>query len=143
MLLVLSIFWFILSGQTELFFLTSGIISILAAIAIDRKLFDKQFLLLGFKFRWVKVGLIILKEIFVSSLTTTKLIWLNPSSINPCISWIECSSKQNRVLYANSITLTPGTMTIYIKDNKLLVHALNTQSLNELKNGLLEKKLVG
>ncbi len=40
-----------------------------------------------------------------------------------------------RVIYANSVTLTPGTITIDITGDCLVVHALNKQSLADMEDG--------
>ena len=43
-----------------------------------------------------------------------------------------------RVIYANSITLTPGTVTLDIRDNQVLVHAIDSESLAGLDDGAIE-----
>jgi len=45
------------------------------------------------------------------------------------------------VLYANSITLTPGTLSVDLDENELTVHALQKSSIDELKEGGMEKKI--
>jgi len=44
-------------------------------------------------------------------------------------------------ILANSITLTPGTMTVDIKGNQLLIHCLNKMYSNGLSDMHLEKML--
>ncbi|MCZ6914779.1 MAG: Na+/H+ antiporter subunit E, partial [Rickettsia endosymbiont of Ixodes persulcatus] len=41
----------------------------------------------------------------------------------------------------NSITLTPGTVTLDINNNMLLVHALNKSSITDLQRGIMIKKI--
>lgn len=43
-----------------------------------------------------------------------------------------------RVLVANSITLTPGTVTIDLVDNEYLVHAIHPRSVGALKGAALQ-----
>jgi multicomponent Na+:H+ antiporter subunit E len=45
------------------------------------------------------------------------------------------------VTYANSITLTPGTVTLSIEGNNLLVHALDLQFMNDLQEGEMDRRV--
>ena len=46
-----------------------------------------------------------------------------------------------RVIYANSITLTPGTLSTDLNRSEIEVHALEATSIKELKSGGMEKKI--
>ena len=46
-----------------------------------------------------------------------------------------------RVTYANSITLTPGTVTTKIKDNMFEVHALNSDFADDVRSNVMDKKV--
>ena len=46
-----------------------------------------------------------------------------------------------KVTYANSITLTPGTVTTKIKNNTFEVHALNTDFGNDVRSNEMDKKV--
>ncbi len=45
------------------------------------------------------------------------------------------------VIYANSITLTPGTLTIEVDQGDFFVHALCDSSLNELDIGEMDRRV--
>jgi multicomponent Na+:H+ antiporter subunit E len=45
------------------------------------------------------------------------------------------------VLLGNSVTLTPGTITVEINGNAFLVHAIDEAAAKDLTNGRLERKL--
>ena len=45
------------------------------------------------------------------------------------------------VLLGNSITLTPGTVTVEASSRELLVHAIDTDSSTDLRSGLLERNV--
>ena len=65
-----------------------------------------------------------------SAIAVVKVVW-NPSlPIRPGFDNIKTNLKTDasRVLYANSITLTPGTYTVDLEDDGLLVHSLVRQS---------------
>ena len=50
---------------------------------------------------------------------------------------------ESRVLYANSITLTPGTLSVDLEDGEITVHALQEASIEELKEAGMEEKITG
>jgi len=66
-----------------------------------------------------------------------KIIWSPDLKCTPAFEWIEGGSKDELalVVYGNSITLTPGTVTLDVKNGSLLVHALDKESLEDLKKG--------
>lgn len=72
------------------------------------------------------------------------LLTISPSpEIKPCIIKMHTSLKSQaaRVTLANSITLTPGTITISLEGNELLVHALNHDIARGLENSIFERIL--
>lgn len=77
----------------------------------------------------------LLKEMFVSSLKMAKIIWLNREQVQPVISWVEASTgnENTQAIEVNAITLTPGTMTLELKDNKILIHAINQEFFDEVE----------
>ena len=70
----------------------------------------------------------LIKEILKSNITVTKTI-LSPKKINVKQNMFDVplypKSEAAQVIFANSITLTPGTITVETEKNSLLVHALN------------------
>lgn len=84
------------------------------------------------------------KEIISSSITVARLIWLEPNKIKP--EYFAVSGKlPNRgfkVFYAHSITLTPGTISVAIKDQKIEICSMNKsfkmQDDNDMIKGIKE-----
>jgi len=74
--------------------------------------------------------LVLLKEIVVANFDVAYRVIHPKMPIKPGIVVIETDLKQNfaKLILANSITLTPGTFTLDIKDDKLLIHWINVQS---------------
>lgn len=72
-----------------------------------------------FYFPWL------IKEMLISSIRVAKLV-LTPKKVEPKIVTLKTGIKSNigKVIYANSITLTPGTFTIDIEKDSLTVHFL-------------------
>ena len=69
-----------------------------------------------------------MKEVWFSAIAVVKIIWDPKLPTNPSFENISTIQQTNagKVLYANSITLTPGTYTVDLGD-KLLVHSLVKQ----------------
>ena len=96
-------------------------------------------LLIRLPFYW----LWLVKEIFKSGITTTKIIWNdNPS---PELIKIKASQKNSTGIanYANAITLTPGTVTIEVEKNDLLIHALSKELSEDLQTGEMDRLITG
>jgi multicomponent Na+:H+ antiporter subunit E len=46
-----------------------------------------------------------------------------------------------KVTYANSVTLTPGTVTLLLESDSLEAHALTRSSAEALQSGAMERKI--
>ncbi len=66
-------------------------------------------------------------------------MWQLDPEISPQTDWIPSNLKDDIAIaiFANSITLTPGTVTIGTKEGMLHVHALTEDDMQELKNSRL------
>ena len=76
-------------------------------------------------------------EIVKSNVDVARRI-LSPSlPVAPSVRWLPASQRSEitRVIYADSITLTPGTLSIDLDDEWVEVHALNEDSLDALERG--------
>lgn len=87
----------------------------------------------------------LIKEIILSSIAVSKIIWRKNLAIIPSIAPIVSvqDTRLGAVIYANSITLTPGTVTLSLEDNKLLVHALDTGFMDGLQEGDMDRRVKG
>ncbi len=69
---------------------------------------------------------------------------LNPRlPVTPTMIRTRASQKTalGRVIYANSITLTPGTVSVDVEDDLVLVHALSQESAEELADGEMDRRV--
>ena len=84
----------------------------------------------------------LIKEIWCSAIAVVKIIWSPKIHINPAFEHISTIQQTNagKVLYANSITLTPGTYTIDIGQDTLFVHSLVKQKQwsDQMDNKIME-----
>jgi multicomponent Na+:H+ antiporter subunit E len=49
-------------------------------------------------------------------------------------------SDLGKVIYANSITLTPGTIAVQVNGGGILVHALEGGSIDDLRDGEMDRR---
>ncbi len=137
MLITLLLVVFGITGlPTDIFaFLLSLIISSVACLfAIKFNLIPNGMYL---DYRYVLYYIWLIKEIFVSTIGVMKIIWCKNLNLQPVFEWIDSEQKNDTslVIYSNSITLTPGTVTLDVSNGMLLIHALKQSSINNLKFG--------
>jgi multicomponent Na+:H+ antiporter subunit E len=135
------VLWLVLSGYLKTLLLFFGLVSVLFVMWMSHRanaleedsLPIKLILKLPFYWLWL------FKEIFKSGITTTALIW--NGKFSPELIKIKASQKSTTGIanYANAITLTPGTVTIEVEKNTLLVHALNKKLSEELQSEDMDK----
>ena len=82
-------------------------------------------------------------EIIKANGVTVKMIISNRYEIEPVIIRFNTSlkTKTARVLLANSITLTPGTITVELQDEEIVVHCLDNDFSNGISQGNIVKLL--
>ncbi|MEO0420717.1 MAG: Na+/H+ antiporter subunit E [Pseudomonadota bacterium] len=82
-------------------------------------------------------------RIFKSGLHVTRLILDPKLPIAPRLIRREIGLKSDGELavFGNSITLTPGTITVEIAPGEVLVHAIDAESAQDLLDGTLENKV--
>ena len=82
-------------------------------------------------------------KIVKSSLNITKIILDPKLPVNPRLIQYRTDLGNNTavVLLGNSITLTPGTVTIEVSSSELLVHALDDGSSSGLESRTMERKI--
>ncbi len=124
---ILLLLWVLLTGSLDVQELVAGTVVSLAVTL----LFGSRFTILtGFRFSWLAPIYVLtyLGNFFIALLRANLDLAgrvLSPSlPINPALVEIRTSLKSplGRLLLANTITLTPGTLTIDVEDDRLLVH---------------------
>ncbi|WP_028468995.1 Na+/H+ antiporter subunit E [Neptunomonas japonica] len=144
---VLSIFWLLLSGFIEPLLLSFGVISVVIVLFILKRMdrAENEPGQIGTSIRLIRYTPWLIGQVFSSAIHVTKLIWGSPDKVSPAIAKINVKDvpASSRVLYANSITLTPGTLSVDLDENEVTVHALHRSSIEELQEGQMEKKITG
>ncbi len=97
--------------------------------------------------RWLAYTLWLCKEVALANLHVSRLILASllgkQNAIRPAMRDFATSQRGNaaRVIYANSITLTPGTVAVQVNKHSLTVHALSETLLEGYADGLLDARV--
>lgn len=142
-ILVLVVFWLGLSGLFIPLILVLGVMSV-AAIAllsaragvVDEEGFPIQ---LVFNALWYWPWL--LWQILLSGLTVARIIVSPSLPASPTLTTVRATQRTvaGRTTYANSITLTPGTVSVGVEGDKIHVHALTTAGAQDVEEGAMDR----
>ena len=143
--LMLIAAWLLWSGHAEPLLLGLGLVSVLTVLAITRRMdrFSEsegdEYPGLGFLLYlpWL------VWQMFKSNLDVARII-LNPRlPISPRLIRVPANQKTEtgQAIYANSITLTPGTISLDVRDNQILVHALTEESAAGVEEGEMDRRV--
>ena len=87
----------------------------------------------------------LLWEIAKSNIQVARIIMDRRLPISPRVIWVKASQPDElgHVIYGNSITLTPGTVSIDVKDHQIEVHALAEVFAADLETGDMDRRATG
>lgn len=142
--LLLCLFWILLSGHFEPLMLGLGLASIALTVflATRMKLIDNESYPFNLFSQFPAFFIYILNEIVKANIDVVKRI-MTPSSISPQLVDIPVPQKSDlgRVIYANSITLTPGTVSVALSKDTLTIHALTKKAAEDLAGGSMARNI--
>ncbi|RKY61851.1 MAG: Na+/H+ antiporter subunit E [Candidatus Neomarinimicrobiota bacterium] len=129
----LFLLWFVLTNTLNPEELFTGIsISIVLSLILSNNYKKLGLPPLGIKRieYFIMFTLVLLKEIVKANFDVAYRVLHPKLPIKPGIVIIKTELKQDiaKIILANSITLTPGTFTLDIKGNELLIHWINVRS---------------
>ena len=143
---ILMVTWLLLNGNLEMITIISGIlISVLLAFIFCNKcdvFSDIKFSPKAF-FYFIIYFFVFIVELIKSNFDVARRVLTPSLPINPGIVEVKTKlkSKIGRIILANSITLTPGTLTIEIKEDRLFIHWIDVRSddINEATKKIVQK----
>ena len=141
----LFLFWLALSGLFAPLLISLGVVACLLATAavwrlnmVDREAQPLE-LLRGALTYWPWLVV----EIIKSAWNVTKVVLHPRLPISPTMTVVKASQKTPSGLatYANSITLTPGTLTTGVSGHTLTIHALVKDGALDLESGGMDRRV--
>jgi multicomponent Na+:H+ antiporter subunit E len=134
-------FWLALSGSFAPMHLALGAVSSAAVAWMNRDLE-----MVSFAARIAPRFLIylswLLKEIVIANIQVTRLVLDPRLPVDPVVVRFDTtlSGDLARTTFANSITLTPGTVTLDVEGQEFVVHAV-TRTMADLAGGQMERRI--
>lgn len=149
MFIELLLLWIIFNGRITTEIVTiglfiSGLVCYLVSVINGRNMFFSHKYIYGQLKGRIKYYAILVKEIIKSNIAVMDII-LTPGKIEnkPVLVHFDTKIKDPKlnILLANSITLTPGTITADIKGNQLTVLALDEAFAEDIDSSVFVKEL--
>jgi multicomponent Na+:H+ antiporter subunit E len=142
---VLLVFWLVLSGHFTALLVGFGLLSVALVTWFVRRMdrVDGQPCSLRPSTRLVGYLAWLIGEVVKANVDLARRIWHPALPIEPNWSRLDTrvETPLERTLYANSITLTPGTLTTDVADDHLMIHALSREGIEELRAGEMERRI--
>ncbi len=143
--IALAVFWLVLSGHYTVLLICLGIVSVLATVALAHRMaiVDSE----GHPIQLLPASLTywpwLIWEIAKSSVSVARLIVDPRMPISPTMVRVKAGQKSplGVNIYANSITLTPGTISVEVERDEILVHAITRSGAAELELGAMDKRV--
>ncbi len=144
--ILLFILWVLLSGYFTPLLLGLGAASVLLTIVLASRMnvIDHESYPMHMSSKLPAFFVYIMWEIVKANFDVIKrILSFGEKTISPQLVEIPVPQKTDlgRVIYANAITLTPGTVSVELDDNKVLVHALSKEGANDLLTGEMAKAI--
>lgn len=137
--------WLLWSGMLKPLMLFFGLTSCLLVAAIVSRLqvVDKDESTLAIFTRMIAYVPWLIGEIVKSNIDVAKRIWSPDLPVSPTIVTVKASQDTalGLVIHANSITLTPGTLSIDVEPGLIEVHALSADSIPDLESGEMDRRV--
>ena len=144
-LLVWFAAWLLWSGLFKPLLIGLGVVSCLLVLGLSQRMgmFNKDVFSLRFIWRllpfWGWLG----KELIVANLEVARVVLSRHMKINPTVIRLQALSgdRVSQAILGNSITLTPGTVTVDDYEGELLVHCLTREGADALIEGEMNRRV--
>ncbi len=141
----LYVLWLLLSGLGAPLLLGLGAASACLVVFIAHRMdvIDHEGHPIHLRWRMIAYWPWLLRQIVMSNLHVARVILDPRLPIKPKVVHFKGTQKSElgNVIYANSITLTPGTVTISLEDGNFGVHALTAKTVGDLQTGEMDRRV--
>ena len=133
-------FYAVLSGQFHnTYLMVCGVVVCIAitALAQHLELLDEEGIPYEFWLSALGYAPWLLREVVLANVSLARLVWSPSLDISPRMVHLHHELKSSFAIatYINSITLTPGTVTVDVDEDELIVHALTKDAASDLLAG--------
>lgn len=141
-------FWLLLNGRWTTEIAVVGVVLSALLYLFAWKFMDygpkKEWAVARRLFRIIGYFFYLVGEIFRSAAQTIHYIWSPRDQVVPTLTSFRTRLRTDagKVVLANSITMTPGTITVSIQEDKLLVHCLDETFAEGLEGSEMERRVM-
>jgi len=133
------------SGHTEVFFIATALISaaVVIYVAVRMASVDEESVPLHLGVRILGYWGWLMKEVVKANFGVARLILSKDMKISPTIVKVKAQQETDlgRVIFANSIILTPATLTMDVHKGLVTVHGLTRESAREVEEGEMNRRV--
>ncbi|MDX1442889.1 MAG: Na+/H+ antiporter subunit E [Gammaproteobacteria bacterium] len=129
--------WLLMSGHYDALLISLGVVSTLFTVflALRMEVVDHESYPLHLTAKLVRFWAWLGKEVILANIDVAGRILKGRKSISPRTFNLKMPQRTDlgRVIYANSITLTPGTVSMRMENDEIIVHALAEETAKDLE----------
>jgi multicomponent Na+:H+ antiporter subunit E len=137
--------WLLWSGFFKPLLLALGAFSCVLVLIVSYRmhLFDTDFFALRYMSRLLRYWAWLGREVVRSSMGVTRAVLSPGLPISPTVTEFDahCEHPVDRTILGNSITLTPGTLTLSIDGQRFVVHALTEEGARDIIGGEMDRRV--
>lgn len=140
LVVLLAAFWLALSGHYTVLLLALGAASVALVVWISQRMEivdeEQPIHLTPSLPRYV---LWLMGQVLIAAVRVSRLVWSPRPALRPVVGRTDAAGMSHLVqtIYANSITLTPGTLALTVDDESVEVHSLQPSGLDDLRRGAM------
>lgn len=143
--LVLAALWLGLSGKLEPLFLLLGALSVGFALwtALRMDIVDRESHPIHISGGLIRFWILLIRDIVIANAQVVREILRPRLAITPTVVEFESQQRSDlgKVILGNSITLTPGTVTLDIQGSRFRVHGLTREIAEDAASGVMDRRI--
>lgn len=143
--LLLIAAWVLWSGLFKPLLLALGAFSCALTVYVAKRMgyFDAEVFAFRYNLRLFEFWAWLAAEIVKSSLEVARIVLSPNLRIEPQVVSVDAADLEpvDQALLGNSITLTPGTLTLDVHEGRLLVHALTPDGAQSVLDGEMKRRV--
>jgi multicomponent Na+:H+ antiporter subunit E len=143
--LMLAAIWLLLSGLFKPLLLVLGTLAVMLTVVLAKRMniVDAESNPVMATLRYVRYWPWLLVEMVKSSIDVARRVLSPEMPISPTVFEVRSTQKTavGRVVLANSITLTPGTVTMDVDGDRIKVHALSRDTVDYVLSGEMDRRV--
>lgn len=143
--LALTAIWLLNSGHYTPLLLALMLCSVAFVVLLARRMetVDSESVPLRMALRIAPYYVWLFKQLVLSNIDVVRRIWIGSEAVEPVMEKMPISQTTDvgRVILANSITLTPGTVSVSLESDHVVVHALSREGWESLRDSDIDQRV--